>query len=356
MQKLPIRLDAFAVNSSHIDSIQQIFSLNDDQQKEFLDFFNEESRKKDAEIVRLYKFLESRLKKFNYYSKTLTAKNALEQNAGNCLTLAILTKSLADLVNVNIEFELVDTPPVYQKENRVVIGSQHIRSLLHEKPTKSKRKFLVKNLRIDYFPTEGTKQQRKVLLNEFYSMYYNNKAVEALVDNKLNFAFLYTQKSLKTLPMNSKAINMMALLHSRLNFPKEADELYLIGLEKNPKEEILLANYYTFLKKQSRFSEAEKIRIRLEKYRSNNPYEILKLADAAYLKKDYKQALKYYKKASRMAQYLHEPYAGIARTKYYLGDSKEASSAIIKAIANSHESKTTQRYKSKYDYFKSLIK
>ena len=50
------------------------------------------------------------------------------------------------------------------------------------------------------------------------------------------------------------------------------------------------------------------------------------------MKKNYSAAIRHYKKAAKMADYLHEPLAGIARSQYLLGNFRPARNAIKKAL------------------------
>ncbi len=77
--------------------------------------------------------------------------------------------------------------------------------------------------------------------------------------------------------------------------------------------------------------------------------------DHAYQDKDFELAIVYYRKAAKMANYLHEPYAGIARAKHRLGKNKAAQNSMLKALANSHKEETTKRYQSKYEFFQAMI-
>lgn len=354
--KVPINTDAFNADINNLITIQQIFSINQKQKSEFLAWYNDINFKDDSGIERIYDYLKDRLEYFNYHSDTLIAQDTLEKNTGNCLSLAILTKSLARLVDIKVDYELVNTPTIFQKENEIIINSKHIRTVLNKKNNANTLYLSRNKIRIDYFPVAGTQILRKVNDDEFYSMYYNNKAVEYLINNDINNAYLYSMQSLKLNPINAEAVSMLGILHARLGYPEYAERIYLYGLSYSKDEEILLKNYYTLLTKQKRVDEANIIYAKLEKYQTDNPFELIEIADKAYLANDYSKALRYYKKATKNASYLHEAYAGIARSYYHLGKSKAASNSMLTALDNSHQREITRRYQTKYEYFKSLEK
>jgi hypothetical protein len=126
--KMPTILseDEFGPQPAIIEPFQ-LFRLTNEQIADFQMFANSP---KNIELDKnriVADYLKSHLKNFNYYSDTLIAKDSLIKQQGNCLSLAILTKAYAELNNIEIDYQLVETTPVYQKEGNLVLSSQHIR-------------------------------------------------------------------------------------------------------------------------------------------------------------------------------------------------------------------------------------
>jgi hypothetical protein len=85
-----------------VPALHDIFTVSEKQKNAFLRYFNEPKNQLTPANVRLYEYLENYLEGFNFYGVTLTASEALIQKTGNCLTLAIITKALADIVGLEI--------------------------------------------------------------------------------------------------------------------------------------------------------------------------------------------------------------------------------------------------------------
>ena len=358
LPELPLLDDTFFGEPIEILTIPQIFDLTKEQKIDFLQKYKSLSYKSLTPNYRVHKYIQEHLENFNFHTKTLTASETLRRDQGNCLSLAILTKSLVDLTPVDISYELVETPPVYQSEGGMVLSSQHIRTKLAD-PDRGRSFERVSIFRgtitIDYFPTRDTRTLRMVEENEFYSMFYRNIAAEAMVDNNNNLAFWNLKKSLQLKPDDTHAINMMALLHSRLGYLDYAENLYRYGLQYGIENLEILNNYHTLLKQLNRTEDANKIASRLEKYEDPNPFKWIKLADSAYADKEYQTAIAYYKKASTMADYLHEPYAGIARSQYLLGNTRSARANMRIALEKSYQQETKTLYQTKFDLFSKLL-
>lgn len=354
--KPPLLDDAFSnENTIHnVISIKEVFTLTEEQETHFLNKYSSNEYATLTPNNRIAEYLENHLDNFNFHSDTLIATDSLAKDLGNCLSLAILTKSLTNLTNVDISYQLVETPPVYQKENGLLLSSQHVRTVLYsptDTPTDGFGHYFRSKTYIDYFPSAGTRFLRKVEENEFYSMFYRNKAVEAMIVDKLNLAFVYLKKSLLLKQDDVQAINIMAVLHEKINRYDYAEKLYIYGLKYGNEKFELLNNYHSLLEKLDRHDEANVIASRLKRYDDPNPFKWVALADQAYHAKNYYAAISYYKKAAKLADYLHQPYAGIAKSYYQVGNIQMAQKAIVKALENSHKEQTSSIYQKKYKLF-----
>lgn len=331
-----------------------VYTLTEKQKQTFFAYYNSPENKHLLPNKKISLYLRDELANFNFYSDTLTASQAIVRRQGNCLSLAIVTKALADLVNVKIKYELVATPPMYQKNGDFIFVSQHVRTLLYdpepgEFPDYSPlwRSFI----RIDYFPSNGTHRLREVSEREFYSMYYNNKAAEALSLNKDDLAYWYLKKSLNVYKADAQTINMIALIHQRAGYPDSAEQLYRYGLKYGGENFELLSNYYDLLIDLNRINDADSVAMRLQKYKDPNPYKWINLGNQKFQEKNYSSAIYYYKKANKIADYLHEGYAGIARAQYSMGNLGSAQRSIKKAIKKSGNQEIAAMYKEEYLLF-----
>ncbi len=348
MSKPPLLDESTLKPRPDIPAIDKVITLADQQKKDFLDSYHSDE---SLPSHRVFNYMRDHLKNFNYYSDTLTASEALADSSGNCLSLAILTKSLADLAGIGIRYEMVKTPPFFQKSNDILLSSQHIRAVLYnstiEPGTIPSKK--AKSITIDYYPSEGPNTLRWVEEIEFFSLFYTNKAAEAIAKNNMDTAYWYLKEALNTKASNIQAINMMGIIYSRKGLNDQAEQWYLYGLSFGRDQFDLLKNYYALLKRLERRQDAERIAEQLSQYDTDNPFDWVELGDDAYKEKRYKLAIKYYKKASIMAKYLHEPYAGIARSQYMLGNTKSAYKAMKAALKNTHKGDVLAVYQAKYN-------
>ncbi|MBV1910080.1 MAG: hypothetical protein KUG78_12320 [Kangiellaceae bacterium] len=347
----PIDKHLFSEDTNQLSLDLDVYTLSKEQRQRFLKIFNSEDYRKHSPYKRIQYYLLEEFKDFQFNPATLTATHAVSAKQGNCLSMAIVTKALADIANLDVSFELVATPPRYQKSGDFILISQHVRTLVFEHKQNSPPKSLFPRgsfIKIDYFPTSGTRRLRNVPVLEFHSMYFRNKAIEALTNDNDYLAFQYLKHSLTLNKAEPGTINMLALIHERAKRTHYAEQLYEYGLKYGGDNLELLSNYHQLLENANRTDEAKIIAKRLRKFKDPNPYKWINLGNKEFEEKDYSSAIYYYKKANKMADYLHEGYAGIARSYYSQGHLRSAKWAIKKAIEKSKNLRTRRNYEAEY--------
>lgn len=345
--------DALMGEPVSVPELKQLFVLSDNQKTEFLTALHHPDSREELVIESIYRYLKTRLDNFNFHADTLTAEQTLAQNAGNCLSLAILTKALTDISPAGIYFELARTPSVYQRENGYSLSSQHIQTVIYEKSPHRFYSSKPQRITIDYYSTLGSRTLRRVSSKEFYAMFYSNRAAEALIHGENQIAYWYLKEAIRIDDENLIAINLLAVLYQNLNLEEYAERAFIYGLSFAKDQMELLSNYHRFLVSQGRDDEAQVVLTVLDDYDDPDPFKWIDLADQKLIEKNYRAAIKYYQKANERASYLHQPYAGMAKAYFYLGQNIKAENAIKHAIEQSYDVQFTSAYKAKYNYFKS---
>ncbi len=338
-----------------VPELADMFALTEAQKQHFLNEFHSKEYRDLSDSQRVFEYLQNQLQHFNFYSKTLNATDAMALNSGNCMSLAILTKALSQLTHVGISYELARTPLIYQRENNLELSSQHIRAEVYNKTTKSTKQFIKPNnkVKIDYFSTAGSRTLRKVKKREFYSLLYSNLAAEALLRDDYTLTYWLTKEALRYKEDNLIAINILGVLYNRMEQKQYAEKTYIHGLGLDGNQMELLNNYHHFLLAAKRDDEAQIIATALANYDDPDPFKWLDLADKQLKAGHYRKAIGFYEKAAEKADYLHQPYAGMAKANFALGRSDLAIKAMKLALENSHSKQSTSIYQTKYDYLKS---
>lgn len=333
-----------------IISPEEIFRLSSEQQADFMAYFNRPTRRDTPAFERVYSYLQDITMDFHYQGETFTAEQALSNTSGNCLSLAILTTALAKLADVETGYQLVDTAPVFESHGNIVYKGQHVRTKLFPPVAEdTEGLFFVRRsgVLIDYFPTEGTRFVGNISENEYIAMFYNNLASEAIAREDYERAFWLLVKTLELTPDDPGALNSMAVIHRRVGDVEAAEQIYLYGIAYLDDKVSLLRNYRVLLEQQGRHDEVTDINRKLAQIEAPNPFDWMHAGHAAFSEGDFQDALRFYRKAAKIAPYLHESYAGMAKAYYMIGDHKGAEMAFQNAVERSQRLSTRSMYEAK---------
>jgi len=316
-----------------VPQVHDIFYLNDERKHHFLSYYHALENQTVDGHKQLAQYLDDFMGGFSYKGDTYNADLASTEQAGNCLSLAILTKAYASLVGLKVEFRKVNSAPLYSRKNGVMTISSHVQTHIHAPPQTDKDKFSFSfsKVIIDYFPSPGGVLGDVVSDDDFVSMYYQNLAVKALMVDDLDMAYSLLAAAMQLSPNNIETLNTLAVVHKKFGKFNVAESIYKHVLEHTKGSVSILINYVIMLKESNRNADAAEYEDMYMEIEDDNPYRWHDLANQAYGKENYSKALYLYKKSADMAPYLHESFFGQAKSYFQLGNKSEASKAMQKA-------------------------
>lgn len=327
-----------------------LFSLKPEQIQQFKKWYNNPAYAKKAGHRRLSEYLEQYTYGFDYRGDTFTASVAMENKAGNCLSLALMTTALARVVGVEVGYQKINATPVFKKNRDVLTLSHHVRTYLYD-PTFEAKKGSVTIVRprlvVDYFPNRYDVAGEAVSEARFIGMYYRNLSVDAMLEGDLNKAFWLAHKALSLSANDAENINLMAIIYRRAGFDDTSEAFYRYGMANAQNNTNLMSNYALLLDNQNRAEDARLIRQKLLDYPDNNPYSWLKLGHEAYQRNMDDMAIRYYNKAMELAPYLDEVYFGLAKSHYRERQYASAARAMKMAAEKSWEQSERELYYAK---------
>jgi Tfp pilus assembly protein PilF len=346
-KNITLNHDLFDIEPEQEIITEDIFYLTTEQKKEVLTQVNKRIALGRAKHVALSEALQSRLSNFTYYGETLKAEEGVRLNKGNCMSLAILTGAFAEVIGLEYSFREVNTLPIFDKQNNLILSSSHVQSILYDETFVPEEGFIYlskPSIVIDYFPNKNNLGGKKVSKSSLISMYYKNLAADALIDNDLSKAFILAKKSYQYDKTNTAVINLLGVVHRRAGDNRTAEKIYKAGIAVDSSNLVLMSNYMVLLKSEERFAEAELIEQKLDWLDDPNPYQWL---EQAYAAKDNKKATLYFQKALKKAPYLHQAYLGLYQINLAEGKTLEAKLMLTKALEWSYEAEEKKMYKYK---------
>jgi len=347
---LPINQSLFTNIEEVVISPEDIFKLNKDQEVEFLEFHAEKLALGGKSHNIVYEFIAEHFSDFTYYGDTLVAEEAYRLRRGNCMSLAILTTALSNLIGLEYDYREVNSLPVFEKHNNLILSGSHVQVLIYDPtfiPGQNIIYFSKPGVVIDYFPQSTNIASKKVSYRSFLAMYYINIASFSLVDGNSDKAFIYAKKAYSIAPDNVATMNLMALLHKRKGDLDSAEKIYEIAKVSGGVNINLLSNYQVLLKSLGKYQQAELIGQELNQLDDPNPYRWLEQAMLAKQKSHYRSAERKYLKVIVMAPYVTQAY--ISLYDIYLKQGKFAQAKLIleQSLEWVYEVKQRKAYKNK---------
>lgn len=340
-----------------IVSLDQITQLDQDQKEAFLEFFNDPKFALTPEHTRVATYLGILLDQFTYSNKTYTAQQTLDNSSGNCLSLTVLSTALAQLVNVDIHYQLLDQNPVYSINDNLLITSDHLRAVLQSSSEADEGDISsVSYIRIDYFDTNGLSYVDKISVNTQKSLFYSNLAIENLANKKIDSAFAYAKKALDIYPDNASALNTMGILHRKRGDVALAEELYEFGARYYSKAPLFVRNYKSLLASQGREFDLQELVQAERKSMNSHPWEWVRAGKIAFNSGDYDDALLYYRKALVIAPDIRQIHLFAGQASLAAGKKRQSKQFFVDAYKLSEDTQDRQSYKGKLLALKGKLK
>jgi tetratricopeptide (TPR) repeat protein len=333
-----------------VPSLEDIFTLTPEQQTEFLHYFNAPERQDMPRHRRLYKFLAQHLEGFNYLGENFTAREAYARKSGNCISLAVLTKALADLAGIAVEFQTIVSAPVFSMKNDVMLSSDHVRTYLYDPdfvPEKDKIYFIKPAIVVDYLPSSGDLTGPRVSEQTFIAMFYRNLAADALLAKQYEQTLALLNAALTFAPDYGGVINLAAVVHRRINETQLAEQFYQYGLKVASNRATLLSNYASLKLSMGETSAADDMLQSLRELKDYDPYLWYLLGQSATSTQQYQEAVGYYLKAVNQAPYVHQLQLELAAAFFRNNQAEQAAKTLVVAAQLAPSDGTKQRYDAK---------
>ena len=335
-----------------IPTPDDLHRLTPQQQAAFLAYFHHPSRANVNAHVRLYQYLENLVGHFQYEPDTLTATEVIANEAGNCLSLAIVATALAQLAGVHIGYQLMDDRPVFEYHGHVVLKGVHVSSLIYDPAWNKAADATAAGpvspvMRVDYFPEIRGRFLANISREEYLALYYSNIASDAITRNDYATAYWYLIEAVKHAPTHGGSLNMLAVINRRTGDTETAERIYQYGIAHADDKLSLLKNYHTLLVANGRHEEAARVQDQLDTMQDPSPLHWLRLARASQDNGDLRGAIRSYRRVLELAPYMHEVHLGLAQTYHAAGDLRRAEQELVTAANLANSVSTRNLYKAK---------
>jgi Flp pilus assembly protein TadD len=257
-------------------------------------------------------------------SFTLTASEAFDRRAGNCIGFANMMIALARRAGLKAEYQEVFRQREWFSHEDTVLLVKHINVVVE-----SHRYTYV----LDASGIKINPNTRRRIIGDNYAkaLYLNNIGAEALLNHDLPTAHAYMSKAIDTEPQVSDPWVNMGVVFSRNEQMDDAEFTFMRALEIDASEYSAMSNLYEVYLAEENLEAAEMLHAKVEKYRSKNPYYLLKLSDEALEQARYKESISLLERAIKKKKDDHQLHFALAKTQYLSGEIIAAEGSLVRA-------------------------
>ena len=284
-------------------------------------------------------------------AQTRTASQAYAARRGNCLSLVIMTAAFAKALGLEVHYQNVVVDESWRRNGELVVASGHVnlslgRPLLGERSVGAERV-----LTIDFLPAEDVAGYHRYEIGEdtIVAMFDNNRAVEAMLGQRLDEAYWWARAALLRDPAFGAAYNTLAVIYQRHGDTAMAERSWRMALAREPENAVAMRNLAPLLAQTGRGAEADALIRRAAAIEPYPPFHFFKLGMTAMENKDYAAARALFAREVKRAPYHDEFHFWLGIALLRLGESNEAKAQMALALQTSASAQASSLYSAKLE-------
>ncbi len=291
--------------------------------------------------------------KLEYDSKmTRNAAQAFEARSGNCLSLVIMTAAFAKELGLTVRYQSAYVDPTWSRSGDLLVGSEHVNVTLGNRFIDSRLVPQQSPLAIDFLPAAELSglRTREIAEDMVIAMYMNNRAVEALLEERHDDAYGWVREAIGQNPAFLNSYNTLGVIYLRHGNLAQAAEAFGFLLAREPQNTRAMSNLAKVFTLQGRVEEADALQRKLAQIEPYPPFHFFNLGLAAMKQNDYRTARTLFAKEVARADYSHEFHFWLGLANFELGDLKQARAHLKLALENSTTRRQQDLYAAKLDW------
>jgi tetratricopeptide (TPR) repeat protein len=271
-------------------------------------------------------------------AKTRTAAQAFDARSGNCLSLVLMTATLAKEMGLAVRYQTVLGEDSWSRSGDMYFVAGHVNLVLGRKLAQNRDSYDADaELLIDFLPAQDLTGQRTRTVSEatILAMYLNNRAAETMASGELDQAYWYARAAILQDPTFAGAYNTLGIIQLRHGDVEPARRTLAYALERSPSNTVLLSNLAQALEHLGRADEAQLLRRKLLALQPEPPFHFFSLGQLAMKNADYQEAARLFKREIARDPYYHEFHFWLAQAYARMGQLAQAGRQLELAMDNS---------------------
>ena len=255
---------------------------------------------------------------FTYQARpTLTAAEAVEARAGNCLSLVNLVVSIARSAGIKAEYVEVEDFETFYRLQGTIVRTTHIIAGVDVSGNR---------MYVDFLPRreKSYRQLRPISDRRAAALFYNALATEAMLGKDHNLASSYFLDALAVDSNSAETWNNFAILQRRQGNLDGAIENLTRAHALQPTLLPAIENLAGMYRRAKKYDEARRFEALALKEKTKNPYFLLQQAIKSLENEEIAEAEGYLRRARRLEPDEPEIYEALGRVELAKGSTREA--------------------------------
>lgn len=256
---------------------------------------------------------------------TYTVAESFASRNVNCLSSTLLILALSREAGLHADAQQIDQVFTWGATGETVIQSKHVNAIVQ---VADKRSFIVD---VDASDVLVRDAPQPISDEHLFALFYGNRAMELMLDNKLKEASIWTDVALSHSPGDAGLWSNAGVIRLRMGDAGLAERYFLKAISLNKKEMSALSNIISLYIRQDNGRLANYWQEYANKILRKNPYYQFALGQKYERGGRYRDALRKYRLASNINRADHRFYFGMARAYFYLGEYRKSKRELVRA-------------------------
>ena len=259
------------------------------------------------------------------------AAETWRRKTGDCLSLTVLSYSLASALGMSVQMQEVRVPVVFDRRGNVEFLNRHVNVLIRG----AGEVYLIAgsmrsgDMIIDFEPQVASRREGMALSDDgILARFYNNVAAEYLAQGDLALAYAHFKAAVLADPGYSPSYSNLAQLYIRKGFLQSAERLLLHAIALNDDADIALRSLHQLLVSQGRESEAVKYTEILQARQEKDPYYWLGVGLDQLQRGNYRKAISALEHAQELTRGFQEVHRYLAIAYWRAGKPSQAKNQL----------------------------
>ena len=290
---------------------------------------------------------------------TRTAAQAFAARSGNCLSLVLMTATLARELGLQVTYQRARLEDGYSRLGDLTLRSDHVNLVLAPRSSAASWQVTTvgpdpNRLQIDFLPSADLQGLRSVPITEdtVLAMFLNNRAAEALGRGERTEAYAWAREALRRDPAFRPALNTLGVVYQRAGHLAAAAQAYEALLAQDPQQVATMWNLAQVRQAQGRSDEARLWTERRLAIEPAAPFQSLQQAEAAIARGDWAAAQGLLQRERRITGETHELHFALALLGHRQGQTGLAQRELQRAMDTSPSASLQARYAGKLAWLK----